>query len=236
MVGDDPTIPIPTRWAKRVASVTEHKPAGAWYAPGEEWLPRAGHLFGDELPRHGRPILFVYRASTGETGFDADTSAASATGAFLSHSWILERDQQIFRHGVQLGRGTMPLIRREMMKCALVVHHPDAFLASEFDNLAAFATRFRVCEFKQQRRLSAARPEPPEILRVGFSTGKPTARLIELSTKHCACASLWMYSEFGMHFLALDGLAAALTFFQYFFRANNVSLIEVASPKELPVW
>jgi len=225
-----------TRWVKRVASVTAHKPAAAWYAPGEEWLTRSSHLFGDELPRQGRPILFVYRASTGETGFEADTSAASATGALLSHSWILERDKQVFRHGTQLGHGTMPLIRREMMKCAFVVHHPDTFLESDFNNLADFATRFRVYEFKQQRRLSAAMPEAPEILRIGFSAGKPTTRLIELSAKHCACISLWMYSEFGMHFLAMDGISAALTFFQDFFRANNVSLIKVASPKEFPVW
>lgn len=189
-----------------------------------------------QLSASGHSFVYVYRASDGSTGFDADPTIRAAVQEMLLSSWIFNNKDDLFHSAAEFPGIVLTIIREGMMNGTVVSHEPSASLLDEFARMREHRTQVKMCEIKRRAGKSCPEPVSPRLSDLVRSLGSADPESLDAIANESRFITLWRHSERGLHFIGLDGIDNADLFVRTFFGTRSISFVELSDVRDLPVW
>lgn len=181
--------------------------------------------------------LFVYKASRhGPSGFDRFPGGQALVDRLLRSSMVLSSGLDSIPLVHTFERPLFEVVRKEASLGCVSFASPDSGLQKELENLQHLRNELK----KEALRKRYGRSSPPEtqaILKSLFQGGKIDSTPLEFILQHSSCVCIWLWGEFGLHFLSLGrNKGDSFEFVKAAAHELDVELIRVRSIREIPSW
>ncbi|WP_157775216.1 hypothetical protein [Melittangium boletus] len=181
--------------------------------------------------------LYVYKASrVGPSGFDRFPEGRTMVERMLRGSMILSSGMDSMPLLHPTDSHAFEVVRRESSRGCLSFGPPDSELRGDVDALQHLHHELK--KQKLRKRFGhTLPPDPPASLRSLFHGERIDSMLLQFVLRHSPYACLWMWGEFGLHFLSLSQNAGgASDFVKAAALEQGIELIAVDSSCDIPSW